>query len=145
MLLNKFKLKYGDKQQIGRFIDNEVNRFLKNDRLTEETLRLLDSKIQNEASLRDKKEAILDDRASERSGANNGAPRPTSQAGSLRQSISGGLAGFDTMSVRSGRSNRSVGRLPADQLSCASSVAGRSEVYSEIAEEDQWAAIQKFN
>jgi hypothetical protein len=42
MLINKFKLKYGDKPTIGKFIDNEVNRFLKNDRLTEDTLRHLD-------------------------------------------------------------------------------------------------------
>jgi len=49
MLINKFKVKYGDKPVIGKFIDNEVNRFLKNDRLTEDTLRNLDSKIMNEA------------------------------------------------------------------------------------------------
>lgn len=69
MLISKFKLKYGDKPHIGKFIDNEVNRFLKNDRLTEDTLRRLDSKIQTEASLREKKEAILDDRKSNHSRA----------------------------------------------------------------------------
>ena len=42
MLINKFKLKYGDKPQISKFIDHEVARYLKNDRLTEETLRNLD-------------------------------------------------------------------------------------------------------
>ena len=56
MLINKFKLKYGDKPQISKFIDNEVTRYLKNDRLTEDTLRNLDGKISKEAGLRDRKE-----------------------------------------------------------------------------------------
>jgi hypothetical protein len=137
MLINKFKLKYGDKPQIGKFIDNEVNRFLKNDRLTEDTLRKLDSKIQTEASLREKKDAILDDRKSNRSSGRRGASRPMSQVGA--GSRAGGA--FDTQSVRSGRSNRSAGRRPSDAYSCASSVVARTEVYSEIAEEDQWNAI----
>ena len=56
MLINKFKLKYCDKPQISKFIDNEVTRYLKNDRLTEDTLRNLDGKISKEAGLRDRKE-----------------------------------------------------------------------------------------
>ncbi len=56
MLINKFKLKYGDKPQISKYIDNEVARYLKNDRLTEDTLRNLDGKIGKEAELRDRKE-----------------------------------------------------------------------------------------
>lgn len=64
MLINKFKLKYGDKPQISKFIDNEVAKYLKNDRLTEDTLRNLDSKINKESQLRDKKEQIVDDRKS---------------------------------------------------------------------------------
>jgi hypothetical protein len=59
--MNKFKLKYGNKPSIAAYIDNEVAKFLKNDRLTEENLRKLDEKIQKESDLRDKKEAILDD------------------------------------------------------------------------------------
>jgi hypothetical protein len=43
-------------------------------------------------------------------------------------------------------SQRSQGRKPvADSLSMASSAAPLTEVYSEIAEEDEWTAIQKFN
>jgi hypothetical protein len=44
-------------------------------------------------------------------------------------------------------SQRSQGRKPAqaDNLSVASSAAPLTEVYSEIAEEDEWTAIQKFN
>jgi hypothetical protein len=58
-----------------------------------------------------------------------------SQAGSGRQAIGGT---FETMSVRSGRS---ADRRASDGYSCASSVVARTEVYSEIAEEDQWIAI----
>ena len=43
------------------------------------------------------------------------------------------------------RSIRSRGRA-ADQISVTSSqVDNRTEVYSELAEEDEWTAIQKFN
>lgn len=45
MLTNKFKLKYGNKPNLNNFIDNEVQRFLAKDRLTEGNLKGLDSKI----------------------------------------------------------------------------------------------------
>lgn len=45
MLCNKFKLKYGHKPNLANYIDNEVNRFLANDRLTETNLKNLDVKI----------------------------------------------------------------------------------------------------
>lgn len=68
LLINKFKLKYGNKPNVAKYIDNEVQKFLKNDRLTEENLKKLDDRILREAELRDKKQEILDDRRSERSG-----------------------------------------------------------------------------
>lgn len=64
-MTNKFKLKYAKKNpNIASYIDNEVTKFLKNDRLTEDNLKKLDEKIQKESYLRDKKEAILDERKS---------------------------------------------------------------------------------
>ena len=45
MLINKFKLKYGDKPNLSKYIDNEVHKFLTNDRLTEANLKNLDNKI----------------------------------------------------------------------------------------------------
>jgi hypothetical protein len=45
LLVNKFKLKYGKNPNIGTYIDNEVGKFLKNDRLTEDNLKKLDDKI----------------------------------------------------------------------------------------------------
>jgi len=65
-LISKFKLKYGNKPNVAAYIDNEVTKFLKNDRLTEDNLRKLDEKIMKESEIRDKKEAILDDRRSEK-------------------------------------------------------------------------------
>lgn len=67
MLINKFKLKYGSKPSIAKFIDNEVSRFLNNGRLTEDQLKALDSKINKEANARERKDAILDDHKSQRS------------------------------------------------------------------------------
>lgn len=52
---------------MAKYIDNEVQKFLKNDRLTEDNLKKLDDKILREAELRDKKDDILDDRKSVRS------------------------------------------------------------------------------
>jgi len=54
MLINKFKLKYGNKPTISKYIDNEVNRFLTNDRLTEVNLKGLDVKIGKEADKKDR-------------------------------------------------------------------------------------------
>ena len=68
MLVNKFKLKYGNKPNVAKYIDNEVGKFLKNDRLTEDNLKRLDDKIGKECELREKKDAILDDRQSVKSG-----------------------------------------------------------------------------
>jgi hypothetical protein len=48
MLSNKFKMKYGNSANVAKYIDNEVTKFLKNDRLTEENLKGLDSKIMKE-------------------------------------------------------------------------------------------------
>lgn len=64
MLVNKFKVKYGNRPQLASYIDNEVQKFLKNDRLTEDNLKKLDDRILKEAELRDKKDNILDDRKS---------------------------------------------------------------------------------
>jgi len=55
LLVNKFKLKYGDKPAISKYIDNEVQKFLKNDRLTEDNLKKLDERILKEAELREKR------------------------------------------------------------------------------------------
>ncbi len=66
LLVNKFKLKYGNRPTIANYIDNEVAKFLKNDRLTEDNLKKLDEKISKETDIRDKKEAILAERRSEK-------------------------------------------------------------------------------
>ena len=72
LLINKFKLKYGNKPNVSKYIDNEVQKFLANDRLNQDNLRALDDKIGKEVLNRDKKEAILDDRKSERAASVSG-------------------------------------------------------------------------
>lgn len=132
MLINKFKLKYGDKPNVAKFIDNEVVKYLKNDRLTEDTLRNLDSKIMKEVALREKREQIQDDRKS------NTSARAASTSGLRKKDL-------DQISQASRHSQRSAGRAK-DGVSVTSSQAPpMTEVYSEIAEEDEWTAIQKFN
>ena len=144
MLISKFKLKYGDKPSLSKYIDNEVGRFLRNGRLTEDNLRTLDTKISREAALRDKKEAILDDRRSNAGSVRSSRSRQLSAAARQAAPI-----GDDARSVASSRRSsqpRSIRqRRAADELSVTSSQAARTEVYSELAEEDEWTAIQKFN
>ena len=105
MLVSKFKLKYGDKPQLNNYIDNEVARFLKNGRLTEDNLRNLDTKISKEADLRDKKEAILEDR---KSNAGSVRSRPISHASrrSGAASATGNHKDADARSVKSVASSR---------------------------------------
>ena len=106
MLVNKFKLKYGDKPEYSKMIDNEVTKFLKNDRLTEETLKKLDDKINKETYLREKKGEILDDRKSQKS-------RATSQRGPASR------RGYDDMDAKSVKS-------VASRMSGASKVSKKS-------------------
>ena len=75
---------------MAKYIDNEVGKFLKNDRLTEENLKKLDDKILKESELRDKKEELLDDRRSNRSSRSQ---KPASRAGN----------DFETRSVASSK------------------------------------------
>ena len=145
MLVNKFKVKYGNKASLGKYIDNEVVRFLKNGRLTEDNLRQLDVKISKEADLRDKKENILDDRKSNAGSVRSAKSRVSSQLRSAARPLAD-----DAKSVASSRRSsqpRSIrGSRQEDQMSVASSrVTKCTDVYSELAEEDEWTAIQKFN
>ena len=103
MLVSKFKLKYGDRPQINSYIDNEVARFLKNGRLTEDNLRGLDTKISKEAELRLKKDAILDDR---KSNAGSVRSRPMSHASRRSGAASAQGKNADAQSVRSVASSR---------------------------------------
>lgn len=57
-------MKYGSKPNVSKYIDNEVQKFLANDRLNHDNLRALDDKIGKECMNRDRKDAILDDRKS---------------------------------------------------------------------------------
>jgi len=103
MLVSKFKLKYGDRPQLNNYIDNEVARFLKNGRLTEDNLRNLDTKISKEADLREKREAILDDR---KSNAGSVRSRPMSHASRRSGAASAGIRDADAKSVKSVASSR---------------------------------------
>jgi hypothetical protein len=90
MLINKFKVKYGSRPTLAKFIENEVHRFLTNDRLTEANLKNLDSKIGKEADNRDKKSAILADTKSQRSASAYSAASKRSAAPSAKSR--GGLS-----------------------------------------------------
>lgn len=152
MLVHKFKLKYGNQSQMSKFIDNEVGRFLANDRLTEGNLKNLDARIGKEAVNRDKKTHILEERRSQRA---------KSAYGDRKSERSGGLSAanlnqFDQRSnykadgdvrSRSSRMSKITGvSRGKDAYSVMSSErAPPTEVFSEINENQEWTAIQKFN
>lgn len=154
LLVNKFKVKYGDRPNIAAYIDNEVQKFLKNDRLTEDNLKKLDDKILREAELRDKKDHIQEDRRSNTGSRRAASQRPgttVSQKGAgldleVRSVASSRMSGASKISKQSkNREAPAAGGRQYDQLSMTSSQQQKTEVYSEIDEDDEWAAIQKFN
>ena len=151
LLINKFKVKYGDKGPgLAKYIDNEVQKFLKNDRLTEDNLKKLDERILKESELRDRKDAILDDRKSTKSAS---APRAVSQKPpaahdpETRSVASSKMSGASKLSKGAAPKNETANKEKAfDTFSWRSGSQGaKTEVYSEIEEEDEWTAIQKFN
>ena len=122
-----------------------MQKFLKNDRLTEDNLKKLDDRIFKECELREKKDAILDDRKS-----------ATGQIRSASQKAPGAGDNFDARSVASSRmsglshASKKAGAPAAkrdyDTYSIRSGSQGaKTEVYSELDENDEWTAIQKFN
>ncbi len=56
------------------------------------------------------------------------------------RSVASSRRSSQPMSIRSRHSKRA-----ADEMSVTSSVANKTDVYSELGEEDEWTAIQKFN
>ena len=151
MLVNKFKLKYGNKGTLTQFIENEVHRFLANDRLTEANLKGLDGKIQKEAGNREKKDAILDDRKSQRSQS------AYSRVSGRSQRSAGGLSAAGLSALNAENRSKAVAadadaRSNASRKSKAVSVGRRSyassqrskqpsQAYTEINENDEWVAI----
>lgn len=81
---------------MAKYIDNEVQKFLKNDRLTEDNLKKLDDKILKEAELRDKRDDVLSDHKSTKSGR-------VGRGGSVKAPSMRGGDNFDTKSVASSR------------------------------------------
>lgn len=63
MLITKFRSKYGNQNEsLQNYIDDQVQRFMNANRLTESNLKELDEKIQYEKFHLDKREAIIADR-----------------------------------------------------------------------------------
>jgi len=153
LLINKFKVKYGDKGQgLAKYIDNEVQKFLKNDRLTEDNLKKLDDRIFKESELRDRKDNILDDRKSQKSGngVRSSSQRPPDgkdlDTRSVASSRMSGASGLSHASKNKAAATRVADRKNFDTASWRSGSQGaKTEVYSELDENDEWTAIQKFN
>jgi hypothetical protein len=149
LLINKFKVKYGDKGAgLAKYIDNEVQKFLKNDRLTEDNLKKLDERILKESELRDRKGAALDDHKSQKSGQGRAlSQKPPGADMDARSVASSHMSGASKLSKASKKdATAAKGGKPYDTQSWRSvSQDAKTEVYSELDENDEWTAIQKFN
>lgn len=162
LLVNKFKLKYGDKAE--KLITNEVAKFLKNDRLTESNLVKLDEKIGRANDKNQKADDILSDHKSQKSGAGSrrsNASRPHTTASGVGRRVQD-RKNDDAMSVKSYASSRMSGATnlskkskagegnvpPAPPLDNAELLSVQSRTkssYSNLNEDDEWEAIQNFN
>ncbi len=170
LLSNKFKLRYGTEAM--PWINNEVGKFLNNERLTEENLRKLDDKIGKEAQLREKKQDALSEHRSVKSGSR---PRTTASGAASRKSAAlqhagqraaeGGMddaisvksyassrmSGASNLSRKSGASARPKKGVAPDAKSLQSDLDTVSQAsrpmsqYSKLNEEDEWTAIMNFN
>lgn len=161
LLINKFKLKYGDKAE--KLITAEVDKFLKNDRLTESNLVKLDDKIGKANDKTNKAEDILSEHKYQKSdagksnksrphttgvGAARGADRKNDDAASVKSYASSRMSGATNLSKKSKGSERPATGAPlaaardADLLSVHSKTKSAA---SNLNEEDEWQAIQNFN
>lgn len=104
MLVNKFKLKYGNKPALSRYIDAEVNRFMANNRLSQSNLQMLDERIGKEVYGKVRKEEILADHQSQRSGS---VKAPSVHSRAARPANAGNAANDDLKSYRSQSSRAS--------------------------------------
>jgi len=133
MLINKFKSKYGNISSINQ----KVADFIQNQKLTEESLKLLDKAIKNEA----------DDRpASQKSTKSHKSTKPEPPKETKKDP--------ETASVKSYASSN-IGDQPQEKVKEAApikdddemSVSSKGSKVSKISinENDEWAAIVKFN
>ena len=104
MLVNKFKLKYGERAQT--LIDNEVGKFLNNNRLTEENLKKLDEKIGRVQGQKQHQDDVLSEHRSQKSGASRRSKgsaysRPKTNQGRRPASKRGDVNMDDAISVKS--------------------------------------------
>jgi hypothetical protein len=114
---------------------------MKNGRLTEDNLKSLDGKISKEAKQRDRKDAILADHKSQRSASAKPDAKLAAAANDDKVSVKSHAS---ARSRHSSAKPRELNRFPKkdrDQYSNISSQDAKTEVFSELAEDDEWAAI----
>ena len=153
MLISKFQSKFGKEHpDLKSYIDNEVQRFMSANRLTETNLKDLDQRICTEKFNIEKKAAIKADRAAKLDLAD--AKSETSKANKNRpQTAVPKKDTYDDLKSQQSINSRGSKAAPVEALpevrkdfaSKASSVMTKSEAPahsdSELDEEDEWSAI----
>eukprot|EP00357_Protocruzia_adherens_P006780 CAMPEP_0114978038 /NCGR_PEP_ID=MMETSP0216-20121206/3578_1 /TAXON_ID=223996 /ORGANISM="Protocruzia adherens, Strain Boccale" /LENGTH=494 /DNA_ID=CAMNT_0002339177 /DNA_START=132 /DNA_END=1616 /DNA_ORIENTATION=+ len=138
MLINKFKNKYNVSNEI---LDREVNAVLKEQKLTKENLDNLERRLkQADPDARSVASVSMKSRSSKAPSVISGKSVATSR-----------MSGATDLSKKVSQSSRKSA-VPDDQKSVASSIRSSATVSSRKSqsvynadEDDEWAAIQKFN
>ena len=103
-------------------------------------------RILKESELRERKDAILDDRKSVKSGQGRSASQKPPGADDTRSVASSHMSGASNLSRGSKKAPAAIAKRDYDTYSIRSGSQGaKTEVYSELDENDEWTAIQKFN
>ena len=139
---------------LAAYIDNEVQKFINNDRLTEDNLKKLDDKICKEAFSREKRDALLnDDKRSTVSSHRNSMAEPPRSAiprDRLSQTMEMPLIKKDASERQSVTSAANLRPQANRRLLSLGSDTQSEEVFSQVGktgkvQDDEWNAIVKFN
>ena len=153
MLITKFRKKYGgENKKLQSYIDREVGAFMNNNRLTEGNLKELDDKI---ATQKATQAADGKSQASLASAASRASRRPQTAKPAAQVEKAPVLDDMKSHQSQASRASRNLKTdihptQPKKKAQDAESVITQSELdrpaesSSEVDEQDEWTAIQKF-
>jgi len=154
LLVSKFKSKFGGQSVASSVINMEVGNFLKNEKLTEENLQRLEERIQKGAGIgpgAQGQKSVRSDMGRSQSQRAVGQTLPPIQAGkdrddaaSVKSYASSRMSGATNLSKAGGNKNNIHDHGDDDNRSIYSN-AKSARTIPALDEEDEWAAIQKFN
>jgi len=153
LLVNKFKAKFGGQSVASSVINMEVGNFLKNEKLTEDNLKRLEERIQKGAGVvlgSQGAKSVRSELGRSQSQRAMGQTLPPIQAGrdrddvaSVKSYATSRMSGATNLSKAG--ANKNMHEHGEDDMQSVYSNAKSARTIPALDEEDEWAAIQKFN